>query len=470
MGISPLILLHVIFIIACIITYSALRQLNVNLKVSLIFYIFLILNPIFYGAEFYRIYRDPFIGILILLIFSILLFLSTRLINSKLSNFGYVASIFLISVFIGFLNITKPDVIYWLTPLIIFGYIYLPLKLDKNTLFISMNLIILNLFFLFGSVITINEYIKYKNDEYYGVSVVEDFSRGPFSETYKILTSLPGNQELNYSPVDNDRRELAYEVSPSFKSLQSAIESPMPGETDWYKISCESSGICQDAGPWTSWLLRDAVANTITDNNPQLYLKYFTAINEELGAFCSMSKSCSRSALAVQLHPISVFDGVIFLNSFSKMINSVVNLDSSNPSRPFYFSVDAHQLDLWLNVIPDLEIYWEEKTNTYNKDSDFLVEFNYSLKFIYKFIIILLIISLGFFYRLQSNSIIKNAILAGIFTSLLHLLLLAYVDSHGGAIGLSRSTYLLESIPLLFMALGLFAALLIQSRLNLYKN
>jgi uncharacterized membrane protein len=462
-NLSPLIFTHAILVVSALIIFKALNFLKINFIFRFITLILILFNPIFYGAQSSRIYRDALIGVLLLLIFSLTFYAAAKIEHKKFNLKELYILVFTTSLLIAFLYLTKEDVALWSSPLFIYTILYLPYLYSKKNLskyfFFGVTSIAIFIFTFFFLV----ETIKYKNKATYGLSVIQDTSSGSFSTTYKLLASLPGSKQLDYSYVDSARRNLAYEVSPTFKRLQRAIESPGPNETNWYQISCEMAQICEDAGPWFIWQLRDAAAIEISNSDPTLYSNFFDSISSELQAYCSTSKSCGYKPISIMLPPLDIIEGRRMLDSLFKVLSSAVSFDSANPSRQLYFEVNDSVLAEWMSVVRDLEIYWNMEPNSYNKDATSLTSYVNFMQQLFKFFFLPLFIMSIFIFLTHFSNRLKLLLFLSFMSFLLHVLLLSYADSHAGAIGLGRTTYLLESTPIFYSTIFTLFALSVNS-------
>jgi hypothetical protein len=220
--------------------------------------------------------------------------------------------------------------------------------------------------------------------------------------------------------------------------------------------------ICADAGPWFIWQLRDAAAISISSRDPVAYNAFFEDTSNELSDYCLTSGLCSVRPLSIMLPPFNVFEGRVFIDSFFKIFNSVIQLDAASPNRQAYMVVDPYQIELWDSVIKNIEVYWEDEQNKYAKESTFfhnLIEF---LRNFFSIIFIPLILyNFYLLYRIRHYKL-NLLFVCAILVSFGHFVILSYADSHAGAIGLGRTTYLLES-TLLF-----YSAILIYTIINHY--
>jgi hypothetical protein len=475
LNISPLILIQILVLSSSFLMFFALLNLNYSSKIAMLFFLILAFNPIFFGDEASRIYRDSFIGGLLLLIFSFGFWIFSKIISRNIKNIIFFSALTLTSFLFAILYLTKQDIVYWTFPLVLIIFVYLPLEYSKFKIKNRYILIPICLAIWLFPHTLVNMAVKFKNNQIYGLSYVEDYSSGPFAESLLLLSSLPGDLSLNYSPIDNVRKRLAYEISPSFQKLKRPLEVVQIGETNWSTISCQSSGICQDAGPWTSWQIRDAASIAITKNDPKLYNQFFEILSNELLEYCKMTQKCSLKPISVQLHPVSIFEARRLIDSFFKVTNSIIKFDSAKTDRSLYFDVSDADLKLWLETIPGIEIYWESEINRYNKESINLSSFISFLKILYTFLFNVLILYLIFSFFFYSKIKKINFYLISLLTPFLHISLIAYVDSHGGVIGLARATYLLESSPIFYaiilsLALDVYFKNKKLPRKNFYEN
>lgn len=468
LGISPIIGVHLILIFCGFLIYIALKNIEITFILRGLVYILIIFNPIFYGAESSRIYRDSLIGALFLLIFSQTFYILTKLSQGTIKKSDQYIHIISTSLVIGYITIMKEDLKLWGAPLLIFSIIGISIILDRKQGHKYYQNTIVSFVILLVTVFSINLIIITQNNNYYGVKTLQDSTSGSFSLTYKLLASLPGKKDLNYVYVDRNRRALAYSVSPTFNSLSRAIENPFESETNWRSISCSFASICEDAGPWFNWQLRDAAYIELEKKTAISYNAFFNKINSELNQYCSESKKCSTKPLSIMLPPANIFEARVLFNSYFKMTNSIMNFDSANPNRQNYFTTSESDLRLWRETIHGIEVYWQDEPNKYNQESSYLQDYVVFFQNIFIAIFPIILILCLLLFRFNQYTNLKILFFITFVSVFLHLSLLSYADSHAGAIGLGRTTYLLESLPIFYGSIFIFFAIGINSLRNLF--
>lgn len=137
-------------------------------------------------------------------------------------------------------------------------------------------------FIFVGIVIAINFY-------YYKSPVVVDFKSHYFSETLKLLNGIKIDDELSHVPVQKSKRDLAYQVSPTFDTLRPFFEDE---RNNWKLPGCNYySWACGDyAGGWFMWAFRDGAASLGHYKSARDAEAFYKKIFDEIMAACKSKR------------------------------------------------------------------------------------------------------------------------------------------------------------------------------------
>ena len=96
---------------------------------------------------------------------------------------------------------------------------------------------------------------KEMNKRTYHVALVEDLSTGALEHVWKLWASVESGPPERDIIITKGMRTAVYRISPAAAELKPFLESPQDG---WKGVDCRSPlRICNDAGNWFEWDLRD---------------------------------------------------------------------------------------------------------------------------------------------------------------------------------------------------------------------
>ena len=145
-----------------------------------------------------------------------------------------------------------------------------------------------------ASVFGVVETTKLQNKQSYHVALVEDFSSGALARVWKLWASVEAGAPERYVPITRAMRLAVYRVSPTAAQLEPWLESP---NDSWTKLDCESSlHICNEAGNWFQWDLRDAAASVGHIHSVAGLQTYLNRIADDIARACGDGRlTCSSS-------------------------------------------------------------------------------------------------------------------------------------------------------------------------------
>jgi hypothetical protein len=367
-------------VIVCVIAFIFSRLLySIFLKhnkyggvIAFFAFIYLIFNPYLFSVEMSRVYRSSAHAIFILgflvLVFS--LFNCIHRFQSDALTIGdFTIKIRLHTIGLALLYsllILLRSESYWIlvsTALIgsIFSYLsYLQIRKSKikakqfrklaPSLLILATLTYLVPISLIGQI----------NNVKYGSSLIENYYSGNFAKAIKDWQRVEeGKDPHPYIVVSNEQRSAVYKVSRNAALLKPYLE--LSAGEGWLGQACNSPlQLCDNAGPWFPWLLRDAVIATDLVKNEREFQEFFKQISLDIKDACTVGKlECGPIGLGVGAKP---FSDLPFGEIYSYTVaNSIYLLESTlahngSISTPDKFGAPADVLEMYHEVVNyDLE-------------------------------------------------------------------------------------------------------------------
>lgn len=168
------------------------------------------------------------------------------------------------------------------------------------------------------------------NNGKYGTTLIENYYSGYFAKAVKDWQKVESGKDARpYIIVSTEQLEAVYKISPTASLLRKAL-SVEPG-TGWLEIPCNSPiKLCDNAGGWFTWQLRDAAMSTGLITSEVDFQEFFKRISNDIEKACDTGTlECGRTGLGVGAKPISELPMLQIL-SFSLdnfRLNSLVNPD-----------------------------------------------------------------------------------------------------------------------------------------------
>jgi hypothetical protein len=251
------------------------------------------MNPFIFQAQFTRVYRQSLNTIAILLFFtalfkSLTLIRNVQLVEAKAKNIKAkkkyskntriieTNTLIKISLLLGstfaVLHSLEDDS-YWLLPFTILIIVFQITRVNKAWTIHIKTIGLMSVLSLFVYIIPIG-FIQIENDHIYGAAKIEDFYTGSFADAMKVWESVKNGADLRaYVPISKGQREAVYKVSPLAKTLEPYLE--LPPNTGWLHQSCNSpTHMCDEAGAWTPWQLRDAAVAAANIQNEKEFQNF----------------------------------------------------------------------------------------------------------------------------------------------------------------------------------------------------
>lgn len=131
------------------------------------------------------------------------------------------------------------------------------------------------------------------NYRYYGWFGTVEFRAHEFISAYGALQRPIASEEIPYVPVTREVRQRLYQVSPSFRELQSCLEGPVGQE--WANYSDYLTGRpgeeLQIGGGSFMWALRDCVISSGHADTAHDALQFYSAIAAEINHACDEGRA-----------------------------------------------------------------------------------------------------------------------------------------------------------------------------------
>lgn len=338
---------------------AKILQLKSSYKTHLVFAV-LILNPVFYGQDFSRIYRTSLYTALGFFFSAIFLHLISSLVDSpvkddsnKIISFSTILFAILGTTY-GLMSITRTEGLWVLIPSLIVGVLMLwrLSSLRKVGLkSIKLRKLVSGMLFMFVFATIPTTLISSANLTNYGVEVIEDFYSGPFAEAMLNWQSIV--PEENYPPnisITKSMRKAAYEVSPAAESLRASLEGP--AGAGWKYFNCNIGFPCDEAGSWAPWEIRDAAVQSLGIQSEKQFLDFFTTLSTEISSACQKELlKCRSKGTAPMLINLRYLDpseiAVRSLNYFS----SFPNMHQARFIQPADSAYTPELMEIWSKVV-----------------------------------------------------------------------------------------------------------------------
>jgi hypothetical protein len=373
---SPVMTVYLLALAGAVLTAWSWRRLSGSWAQATAVLTVLILDPIAFTATSQRVYRDSFIGAVTDLAIGLAFVIAAELGARRRVDGGEPADdtgpahrhrrpsrlrrgvpfvlALCIGLLVGVVAVTKPTW-QWL-PIAISAPLAVPLlRRLRAARWRPVALARVGLACLLAAVGTwgVIESVIVMNQRTYGVALVEDFSAGGLSRTWKAWASVEAGTPEHGVQITRPMRLAVYRVSPTAAELASYLESP---DDPWKSIDCTSSvHICDESGNWFEWDLQSAAASTGTVHSAVEFQQFFDRLADEIEHACTAgSLRCTSSpVLATGLPPLDRIPvGSLASETARGMEQMTVDrlpMGSTDLPRP-----TPAQYRLWSSVVPGM--------------------------------------------------------------------------------------------------------------------
>ena len=289
--ISYLFASQLLYFVACLSFIKMLKHLTKNKIILLIIYIILLFNPISYSNAVSYVYRDgiyiSFILLLVSLTFEMFFHYKSRL--NKIIIYQILLGILIASIYY-----TREETL-WIMPYIILAFLITILFIifDKKCVDkIKKVIYILGIPIVIMLVYTVT--ISSLNYICYGRFVTNDFTSKEFKDAYGALTRIKPTNYLKRVPLNSYDRKRLYELSPTFKELESHLEGPNSAK---HRANITKDGkIYNDFKEgFLYWTIREAVCLKGYCTDAQSAKEYYQRLAKEINDLCDSKKiECNK--------------------------------------------------------------------------------------------------------------------------------------------------------------------------------
>jgi len=413
-------------------------------------FILVVLNPVFYGEQFSRLYRDPFLGSLYLLfvVLSIELFIWIQKLKYEYEIIKIYTIVMILGSIVSIIILTKNtgQLIICLFIIILSLLIYNLLRQIKLKAIIGVILISL-ISIMAPLLIVINQNVRE-----YNVKLIDDFSYGAFNDVLTNWARVGGGSDKDFTVIDKTMRNEVYRVSATAKKLEPFLENNR-GKVDWVNYNCENKIHCDEAGAWFPWDLRDAVVESGLVNDLKSFQLVFAQINEDITQGCKTGElNCGGIFPSVMTKSFDKVSIRRFVNTFFQGLNHIINITSVGNA--IYVSGENPDRKSWSRVINGLP---SETDYPEYRSSDLTLNYLTStLLILYKYIwigiIILFFVNLPI--RIANYTSLRNKPLdymwSNIFLiTLFNMVALTYLQVSNGLYMDAGGVYLTALYPIL---------------------
>ncbi|MEO7597651.1 MAG: hypothetical protein ABIV50_01880 [Opitutus sp.] len=131
------------------------------------------------------------------------------------------------------------------------------------------------------------------NHQYYHSWVSVDVKDGGFPQAYGALTRITPELAIRGVPVTRETRLRAYEVSPAFSELRSALEGDVGigwAKYGWTEVEAHPAAGKEIRGGWFQWALRQAASDAGHYADAQETSRYWQRVADEINAACDQGR------------------------------------------------------------------------------------------------------------------------------------------------------------------------------------
>jgi hypothetical protein len=358
LGISPLVATHGLYLYGSWLVVSGLGKYLTKHVESRIFAIagfaFAAFNPIVYSSDFSRLHRISLFGALILISTGHIIYIVNSYKGNRNSKYPFYLHLFGLGFTLGFCAITRSEsklaivviIVGLMFHLILFRIKHAKVATSVYRLRVIAGIGAFLIFFSFAPTLLVG----HLNMRYYQSPVTDNYLDGSFADAFNSLSSIePRNEERMFVPLSKTQLNIAYSVSPSFKSLENYLTS----FDSWEKqTSCQQGVACDSSSSWIAFELRDAAQATNNFGNEREFQLFFKKVFDEIDSACSKRLiSCGIKGIATGVPPVNSWNwGEVFQLS-TKSFQVIMNFDYPINKQPQTMELIESIYPEWISTI-----------------------------------------------------------------------------------------------------------------------
>lgn len=318
----PLVILnHILYILVVLLLIIKIKRLTlISFKFAELTFFgmfsYMIFQPILFSTEASRAYRSSVSSMVLTMLYSVIL----MSLIAKISNFetlsrntmkerrDFYLDIIGLTLVYSVMSLFRYESFWILFCSIPVLLISIAIRLWKSfgnrlergrflRLLLPAPLIVIIIYFT--PIFTIQEL----NRSAFGVRLTENFYQGDFANAVNLWASVDaGRDPRPYIVVSNQQRSAVYEVSKNARLMKPFLESPDNG---WNKPACDILRLCDNAGAWFTWQVRDAAVSTGLVYSERTFQRFFGEIAIDIQNACDRAAfRCTRKSNLVGSKPL----------------------------------------------------------------------------------------------------------------------------------------------------------------------
>ena len=455
---APTVSVHLLLIIGIYLVMRELFLAGINEKTVIISAAIYLFHPSIYNESFSRIYREGFLTSLTWIILACLLyfvrFIRESSVKKNLTEKTRVrVSITALSfgLVLGIYMITKPS--WYHLVVLILGFSVVSLKTIPDYRRDVLKRTLTGLILTFLGVMAVNGTVLYLNHAKFDVRLIDSYSQGEFPELLNTIVSVKDNDIRPYVLVSKNMRTSIYEVSSTFKKLESYLE--LEDGTGWRSASCNSPiQICDETTAWFPWELRDAIEQAGLGDTPAAFESNTRRIRTEIEKACAQELlDCGSSGIAPGVGQLSNISKRSFIDAYGSAVQHLLNTDLGYEHRNYQTEIAQTSLDRWQGFINGLAP--TKMDTTYETDDIALGDIRLAISDVYQIIwpVFLLFGLIGVMIGSRVNLTLFYIYLCLIVAIVIFVSQLALLQASSGEYMVGGGKlYLLPLFPLIWMA------------------
>ena len=325
-------------------------------------FIVLALNPAMFGAGGSRVYREGFtaaLSIVILGLSVLIAFLCAHRTRNPKWISAFVVLVIVAGLAAAWLLITRFDSVWVIVSAGSFALAAVFLGAatwrERGSRALALLAAVAPIVII---TLGVQQAIIHKNGQTYGVALIDDYSAGPFAEASDAWASVEAGRPRPGVPITQAQRLAVYRISPTAKLLEPYLETPPATikEQTWKGENCRQGSVCDEAGPWFPWMLRDAVIRTGTVHTPAQFEAFFVTINQDIGRACATNTlTCGEHGVAPGLPPLNQIDRSKVLVDFAAVMKEHLFFVTADPPSGFNLPLLEPDIRLFESTIDGLD-------------------------------------------------------------------------------------------------------------------